>query len=496
MVLMNTSPSTTSIDVIRSVDPEVNASNVDPVEYGRHIETVHRVDKDSGIEVDHEEIGLEFNNNDEGIEAVETNSEWNFYHRSQMPVSALTELPIEEQLSEDTPEMIKSNPRYYGLTRRKIWIFLVLTILIVVGAVIGGVVAGLDKRLSKSVSSSNLAVVNWITTDNVTTYIVVMQDSDQSLIAYAGHTNAWTKVNISQCFEDSGGLAIRASTPLAAVATSDLTNPTDVKANQLSIFFLTPGNVLTQIVTNNASLGDWDWGDIGPHSDVNLTTAAGSQLASAWARCSNYTECGSGGISLTFEDTNQNYVVANSTYNWTAAIASDRLAANSSQALISMNGSNASQILNTDYLWGFFDTNGIIGTAWQDYQSGSWWWTDLGRNVLYGVPPSTMQQLAAASFRDRMHAFMVALFPNGSVTGRHWDPAPFNWLPEAKLDLLIGSGGIDNSSSNRLQPVGFSTIAMTADARLYGIAKTVGSVHEFQMDEADPYTFRWLGEVS
>ncbi|KAI3324709.1 hypothetical protein HD806DRAFT_543360 [Xylariaceae sp. AK1471] len=458
---------TAPTDVIDEIDPKVNNFKVDPVEYGRHIEMVPpRVDKEGNIEVDPGDGGIELNKEHEGIEL---DIQRDFYGRPSVATSTLAELPSEKQ-SAEVGEGDRLKTRRCGLKKRPFWVLLGLIIFIVIG--------GIPKTPSPVLSGSNLVAVNWTTADNKTTYLIFTQAPDQSLVAYTGQTNAWIKVNISQVFEDTNGLGIRASSPLAAVANSDLYNYTEPQADKLTLYFLTRDNVVTQLVTHDATLENWDWGDIGPHSDVNIMAAPGSLLAAAWQRCNNFTSCGNGCLSLTYEDTQQNYMIANSTHAWAPVIASDRLAENSSLALISMNYGNGS-----DYLWGFFNTNGILGSAWQDFENGNWFWTDLGRNVLEHVPTSALQHFAATSFRDRTHAFIAALFPDGAIIGKHWDPALNNWHPPANLNL-VGS-----TQAN------FSTITMTADARFYGIIAD-GTIQEYQMDVDDPFTFHWLGTVS
>jgi hypothetical protein len=95
---------------------------------------------------------------------------------------------------------------------------------------------------------------------------------------------------------------------------------------------------------------------------------------------------------------------------------------------------------------------------------------------------SDLQSLAATSFRDRTHAFLVFANENGTITGNHWDPAPYAWAGPRNLDL-------QDSPETK-----FSTVAMTADAWLYGISN--GKVVSYEMDTNEPYKFYYRGEVS
>ncbi|KAK9419154.1 hypothetical protein SUNI508_01131 [Seiridium unicorne] len=434
---------------------------------------------DDGLEVNYIDGGIEANNEHDGIEF---NGPHEIRHISSIPISALTELPS-TPFSQDVVDETQQASRICGLSKRWFWV-LIASVISIAGGLIGGLVGGLTKKNTSTgtptpSSLSNLAAVNWTTTGNQTSYVVFAQEVDLSLIAHIKHGNEWTRVNVSERFGDVGDLAVQATTPLAAVATADLTNTTYPEANQLSLFFLTPENMVTQIVTNDTTLQDWHWGTIGPHSDVGLTTAVGSKLAATWVRCNNSTHCGSGCVSISYEDEEQNFIVANSTYRWATTVANKRLADNSSISLISTND----QVLgnDSDYAWAFYDTNGILSSTWQDYQGKTWWWTDLGRNILSGIQPTSLQQFAATSFRERKHVLMGALFSNGSVVGKHYDPDLGNWHNQAELNL------VDSPQTN------FSTIAMTADARLYGISN--GMIHEYDMDGDDPYTFHWLGAV-
>jgi hypothetical protein len=91
------------------------------------------------------------------------------------------------------------------------------------------------------------------------------------------------------------------------------------------------------------------------------------------------------------------------------------------------------------------------------------------------------QSLAATSFHDRTHTFLGVLNANGTVTGNHWDPAPYKWLGAREVSLQ------DSPSAK------FSTIAMTADAWFYGVSD--GKVLAYEIDTGDPYTFRFKGQV-
>ncbi|KAK8099797.1 hypothetical protein PG999_010171 [Apiospora kogelbergensis] len=463
------------------------------VDYGRDAGTgggegtgpVHRRDRGSDLEVMRADGALEVNNEHDGIE-VHSPIDWE--PRSSIPISALTELPndksfIERSSSNIVGEVIDKPRACASLNRRGRIIFaaiIVLIIVAVVGAVTGTVLS--RKPQNSEILPSNLAAVNWTTAANATIYVVFSQETDGSLIAHRQEAGNWTKVNISHIFQDTGSsLGIRASTPLAAAAISNPVNMSSLGVNELSLFYLTPTNTITQIVTRDGSLREWVWGDVGPHSDVKLSAAPGSQMSAAWRRCRDAASgCGGGTLSLTFEDEYQNYLVANSTYNWTATVASSRLAANSSMALISMDYGSAS-----DYLWGFYDTNGVMGSAWEDFQKGNWWWTNLGRNIMYGIPMKTGQGFAAASFHGRTHAFVAALFPDGSVSVKYYDPGLDDWHPEAKLKLA-------NESTETVAR--FSAIAMTADARLYGMVNS-SIIQELRMDQTDPYTFHHVGDI-
>ncbi|KAK6821214.1 hypothetical protein PG987_015614 [Apiospora arundinis] len=437
------------------------------IEYRPNAESSERITKESDLEVRRVDGALEVNTENEGIEV---HSPIDCEPRSSIPVLAMTELPsnkspLERSDSNIVGEVV-SKYRMWGWLNRRGQIVLVVILTLIITAIVGAVTGTLLNRKPSPPPAllSNLAAVNWTTAANVTVYVVFSQEADGSLIAHRQEGSGdWARVNISQIFRDSGvNLGIRASTP---------------SCSHSHIY-----NHITQIVTHNDTLQEWDWGDIGPHSGVRLSTAHGSQLSAAWQRCRNATAgCGDGTLSLTFEDVHQNYLVANSTYNWTATVASNRLAANSSMALISMDfGGNAS-----DYLWGFFNTNGLMGSTWQDYQNGNWWWTSLGRNVMYDVSTTTLQGFASASFRNRTCALVAALVADGMVMLKYWDPAINDWHPEAKF----------KPGSQTAETSGFSTIAMTANGRIYGILANNGTIQELRMDQNDPYSFHYVGDV-
>lgn len=105
---------------------------------------------------------------------------------------------------------------------------------------------------------------------------------------------------------------------------------------------------------------------------------------------------------------------------------------------------------------------------------------------MYGVPATTLQGFASASFRDRTCALVAALHEDGSVMLKYWDPAINDWHPEAKL----------KPANESAETSGFSTIALTADGRLYGIVASNGTIQELRMDQNDPYSFHYVGDVA
>lgn len=297
----------------------------------------------------------------------------------------------------------------------------------------------------------------------------------------------WTTVNISSIFDEHKvPLMIIPGSPIAAVAKSDVESSEDDELNELSVYYLAPGNVVTEITTQDPSLNKWHQGLLGSFRQVEFTTAPGSHLAAVWQRCNNPDLCDKGMIHLGFQDTDQNFMIANSSADWNATVASPRFALNSSMVLISMsfdNNTNAAKPFSndTDYVWGFYETNSIVGSAWQDYTTNGRWLND-GRNVLSDITTSTENRFAATSFHDRKHAFMTAAYPNGTIVGKHWSPDLDDWEPQRAVDLVDGS------------PVtNFSSIAMTPDARLYGISN--GQVLEYSMNESKLYTFHFIGQV-
>ncbi|ORY57544.1 uncharacterized protein BCR38DRAFT_490047 [Pseudomassariella vexata] len=369
-----------------------------------------------------------------------------------------------------------------GLGRWKFAIVVVL-VLFIIGGIAGGVVAATRNsrsppRKSMILGVSNLAAVNWTTGPDAEVHAVFFQDPDDSLMAYIDNNDGTTAmVNITGIFEKSDPLAMLSGTPIAAAANSDPHDFGNITSNRLNVFFLTPENIVTEITTHDPILQDWSRGSLGPHRDVTITTANGSQLAAVWQRCDNPSICGKGRFYLAFEDKDQNFVIANSTYDWDASTASTRLALNSSATLISMNYGN-----DSDYVWGFYETNNILGSAWQDYTT-NWWWIDTGRNVMYEITTSLTNHFAATSINHRRDAFMSALYPNGTIIGKHWNFELDNWRPQSALNLFGGPAAPN-----------FTSIAMTANARLYGISG--GQVLCYLMGNiSDPFTFDFLGSI-
>ncbi|KAI0543918.1 hypothetical protein F4679DRAFT_592173 [Xylaria curta] len=388
----------------------------------------------------------------------------------------------------DHAEHVTKPRRIWGVERR--WfIAAVIAAGLVVAAVVAGVTGGLlrDRHGGMQATKQNLAAANW-TVNDVEYQIVFTQDgSDGSLLAYVKTVESWTQINISSCFDDSA-LPIRSQSPLAAVAMSDSTDFDNPDVNQLRVYFASPGHYVVEIITHSPNLTDWSWGILGPHTNHTLEMAETSQLAATWRRCLNETICGHGQIFLTYELDNA-LMVANSTANWDPSIAVDRIDPLSGITLMSVQTlkpfTDSVSLNATDYAWAIYKDAGRVATAWQDFQY-DWSWTDKSK-VITGMPPpenSTLQTLAAAAFDDRRHVLLVGLGDtNGTAFGNHFDPVEYLWVGAQRLKLQ----GVPATTE-------FSTVAMTADARLYGISD--GVIQEYEMDQTDIYTFYFKGDVS
>ncbi|KAI0147805.1 hypothetical protein GGR57DRAFT_493693 [Xylariaceae sp. FL1272] len=371
----------------------------------------------------------------------------------------------------EKPESI--HHKILGIRKRLFIIVALASGLIIIAVVAGGI-------------QQNLAATNW-TVKGIDYQVVLTQDEfDASLLSYVKSNDSWARVNISSCFDDSA-LPIRTRSPLATVAISDPNDWENPDINQLRVYFATSGNSVVELVTHSPDLTDWKWGILGPHMNHTLQIEDYSQLAATWRRCSNETECGHGQFFLTYE-LGTALMVANSTANWDPSIAVDRIDPYSGITLMSVQTlepySDTKTLFDTDYAWAIYKDASNVVTAWQDYQ-GDWNWTDKGKPIkMPQSENSTLQTLAAVAFKDRKSAFLVGLTDeDGTAYANDFDPVRWSWADSKPLTFKAAP---ENTQ--------FSTIAMTPDARLYGISD--GVIQEYEMDQTDWYTFILQSNVS
>ncbi|KAI1266118.1 hypothetical protein F5Y18DRAFT_382518 [Xylariaceae sp. FL1019] len=387
--------------------------------------------------------------------------------------------------SPQQPEVV--TPKILGV-RKRLFIIVALASGLALIALVAGLAAGLtnSKHGDRQAMPQNLAATNW-TVNGVEYQVVLTQDEfDGSLLSYFKTNSSWTQVNISSYFEDSA-LPIRNQSPLATVAISDPNDWGNPDLNQLRVYFATSANSVVEIVTHDPNLTDWRWGILGPHMNHSLVIEDYSQLAATWRRCSNETECGHGQFFLTYE-LGTALMVANSTANWDPSIAVDRIDPFSGITLVSAQTlapySDTKTLFDTDYAWAIYKDASTVVTAWQDYQQ-DWNWTDQGKEIKLPQPEnSTLQTLAAVAFNDRKNVFLVGLADDdGTAYANDFDPVKWGWAESQPLNF-------EDAPENTQ----FSTIAMTPDARLYGISD--GVIQEYEMVQSDLYTFSLRSNVS
>lgn len=479
----------------KEFDPEAN-DRINSVEYSRYKHSIdHSVTTNSShIRPDKQIPGK-----------VVVSNPWSRNGFSEV-VPPHAELPGEQQLHDEeiVGEVHTLSRKVSILKKKRLWAAVAF---ILVCALAGGLAGGLHtRRNSASMTvSMDLCAVNWTSpsVDNpegVSRHMVFTQDSDGSLIAYAGTVNSWTKVNITERFSNSS-LPIKLGSPLTAVAMSDPKNLSDPNLNQLHVYFTTSTSSVMEIVTSDPNLIYWKQGTLGPYMNHSLNIGAASQLASTWRRCQNATECGLGQFFLMYETDDQKLMVANSTNNWDPSLAIDRVDSDSTGiALFSVQSLPPQPVNVSDYAWAIYQDGGRLATAWQDYES-DWEWTDksaclynllvecgliyhfLGKDIGMSVKTLNTQSLAVTSFQDRNHVFLAVVDNNGTINGNHWDPEPYRWLGGRVLDL------VDNPATV------FSTVTLTSDTWLYGMTSD-GKLLAFAMDPQEPYRFYFQNEVS
>lgn len=440
----------------------------------------------------------------------------------------------------------KAGQRMCGLKRRTFWIVLGVVIAVVIAAgVAGGVAGGISARNtamrhsgssgSSSGSSDNanvmglstLTAANWTDSKNYVHRTVFFQDPWNSVLArrWDSQNKTWTTSNVTAVLNNSP-IPMNPQ-PGTSLATATLDWP---NAYQIKLFFLDPTNVV-RCVSANAPVVTPDLWQNDTLSEARLTTYPGSRLAAAWQRC-NATNC-VGVWAVAYQGPNAGAInVANYTDYTSPLIPLDgnKVAGNSTLALVPQfqgrqeglglltqsygSGTTGSmQINNFNQTWkrsrkltplfhsGVPDWHpppfSVLATMNESVilfspspssipyfpalQANS---SPTASDVMSSIPlPASQQHAAVAKWGSWDKTLVITLLDDGTLRGTWWQgTGSQNALSTITLD---GSGAPSNPQ--------FSAIAMTLDARFYGIVDD--AVHEYEVDGTDPSTMHYVGQV-
>ncbi|KAJ8132079.1 hypothetical protein O1611_g1539 [Lasiodiplodia mahajangana] len=151
-----------------------------------------------------------------------------------------------------------------------------------------------DKNAYKNqniLAESRLAAANWTDPNGLTHRFIFFQDPSSAIIArrWDSQNHTWATTNLTTGMSSTRS-PISSSSPSTPLTSFGLYYQ-DV-TNELRLYYLTPENTIAVIGLYNLTYEPNDW-EMGPLTDVRQATIPGSQLASAWSRCSGYS-CGPG----------------------------------------------------------------------------------------------------------------------------------------------------------------------------------------------------------
>jgi hypothetical protein len=103
-----------------------------------------------------------------------------------------------------------------------------------------------------------------------------------------------------------------------------------------------------------------------------------------------------------------------------------------------------------------------------------------GGKMTVNVPtPPGGPQVAGTAFNAFSETYYLTLLPNGTLIGALYQDSKLTQFPNIKF--------------SKDPPAKFSSIAMTNDARMYGI--TNDTILEYSIDRSDLSTLRYEGQV-
>ncbi|KAI0199938.1 hypothetical protein F4808DRAFT_430868 [Astrocystis sublimbata] len=269
----------------------------------------------------------------------------------------------------------------------------------------------------------------------------------------------------------------------AANATSHQTVSASV-----NILAQSPQNIVSGIDALGITAEPWPW-QSAAITDFNNVASPGSQLASAWARCSG-DDCPTpnGYYVVVYEDLadgSTTYINSSNLETPFKVVEAGNVVQNSSLAILPQSDLNVPSngvtrlVLMTEGLTssdsGVADSVSYITDHWQSSDP------PLGNMKLQ--LPSPRLQFAMSTLDNFNSPVYLALLPDGTVTGRVWRAGIEKYIGIATVEFRGGPSSAMN----------FSSIAATEEAMFYGISND--QIYEYSINNTDPSKFDFVGTV-
>lgn len=281
------------------------------------------------------------------------------------------------------PTPAAAQNRFCGLSRKALWMVIIL-VLLSIGGIVGGVAGGLTSREPRNepgnstateptsgsatgvLSSSQLATINWTDSASVQRRAVFYQRSGALFYSqYHASNKSWTQFNISAVFErepPEDALRVKFGTPLAtgAVSLEDIEYATTEGHSTVfaaCLYFMDDDNHLREVYSNDYDLTSWVQGSL---KDASLEAAGDSHLSALADYCPN-PQCTSQFI-LTYQGTDGEIMMASGP-SWTSPRQVDMGNTASALAIIPMASNGGRNITDISEMRIFYYSN----TAFEFY---------------------------------------------------------------------------------------------------------------------------------
>ncbi|KAI1324605.1 hypothetical protein F5Y16DRAFT_299657 [Xylariaceae sp. FL0255] len=413
----------------------------------------------------------------------------------------------EASLPEWTSGTQKSRRRKCGLPPRIFYTVLVITILLILGAIAGGVAGGVTSRSGKQnttspatpsptmppsttggnqtsisnvniLAGSKISATNWTDPNGFTHRYVFFQDPSAALIVriWDSQNQTWATTNLTSIIQSQSSTALGPLAPSPLASAAFYYEGNGDSSNVVHVYYINTENYISSVLAGDLVGMSNDW-VIGSIEESPIATQPGSQLATAWNRCSGV-DCTTGTWALAYQRSYDGAVtVVNSSdfSQQTVVVESNQVAQNSSLAMVAEVDLSPSPGLTSLSLISEHLQSSSSGVVDQTRFLTGGEWASAG-NVLTSAslpPPSASLQFAIAPLENFLSPLFLALLPEGSVTGYLWnnDEQGFNGI--SSLEFRDSP----NATAN------FSAIAASEEPMIYGVVND--TILSFSINASD-----------